>query len=131
MKRIGDDARTRARGSVVEVAVLIDETAYAHLPGEGNRFAVDVMRSLGLMGTPYDIYLASDLDAVRHCPRYRAFLLLQPYPTALARAVTDAFGARVMTVTPDTPPEQITPHALRQFVALHGVRLYTDRPSCS
>lgn len=76
------------RRSMAEVAVFVDERAYAK-EGCDRRLCYDIRKTLGQIGTPYDIYLIDDYPAVK--TKYKAHIFLCPADTdALVHAIADA-----------------------------------------
>ena len=126
MKRfleISKDAASRPMGSVSEIAVFVDDKAYRF--GVGNSLSYNIRESLGLMGAPYDCYLASDYERVKD--RYSAYIIIDPYRTALIdKIISDAEKREVpfLTVTPETAA--ITSEELRNFCLSSRVHIYTD-----
>ena len=85
----------------------------------------EARRELGLMGAPYDKYLAEDFDAVAE--KYRAFILLEPAITERSlhiEAYAREHGIPIFKIGRGTPA--VTVDMLRQFLSESGVHLYTD-----
>ncbi len=128
IRRIFEDSRSLPMESVTEVAVFVDEEAYALLPDTSISGTVcsGMREVLGKMGTPYDLYLASDAEAV--LDKYRAVILLKPVSSphsdrlsALARSKNKA----LLEITRDNA--NITTDALRAFLRQAGVHLWCER----
>ena len=113
-------------GSVSEVAVFVDEKCYKH--GKGNMLAYNIRESLGLMGAPYDCYLASDFERVKG--RYSAYIVIDPFRTEtvdLIIAKSAEMSVPCLVIAPEMGG--ITPEELRDFCRRSGVHLYTDTPA--
>ena len=123
---ISKKAANKDMGSVSGVAVFVDEKAFAS--GLGGSLAYHIRESLGLMGTPYDSFLASDYESVKD--RYRAIIVIDTYRTALIDAIiADAAESGVAMLVIDQKKRDITPEELREFCRESGVHLYTDAPA--
>ena len=113
-------------GSVSQVAVFVDEKCYKH--GKGNMLSYIVREGLGLMGTPYDCYLASDFEMVKG--RYSAYIVIDPFRTALVDSIiaeAENSGVPCLVLSPEMA--EISPEELRRFCRESGVHLYTDTPA--
>ena len=75
--------------SLAEVAVFVDEEAYAALSDTSvsKRVCYDFREVIGVMGAPYDLYLAADAEEVME--KYRAVILLQPCESEWGDRVID------------------------------------------
>jgi beta-galactosidase len=123
---ISRSAREKEMGSVSEIAVFIDEKCYKY--GKNNSLAYNIRESLGLMGTPYDSYLASDFERVKD--RYSAYTVVNPIRTATVDSIiasASEHGIPCLVITPDKA--DISPDELREFCISSGVHLYTDVPT--
>ena len=123
---ISREACEKDMGSVSGIAVFIDEGCYKY--GRGNSLAYNIRESLGLMGTPYDCYLASDFERV--AKRYSAYIVIDPTRTPLVDSIisdADTRGIPCLVITPETA--NISPEKLREFCLESGVHLYTDVPA--
>ncbi len=110
--------------SVAEVAVFVDEQAYAALQDTAASAPVCslIREVLGIMGTPYDLYLASDAEAVIH--RYKAVISLAPCASPLLdRVATLAYNTSKphLVIRPDNA--DITSAELRSFLRKANVTL--------
>lgn len=129
MKEFIEISRTacnKAMGSVSEIAVFVDEKCYKY--GKGNCLSYLIRESLGLMGTPYDCYLASDFERVKE--RYSAYIVIDPYRTALVDSIiadAEKRGVPCLVIPPEKA--EISPEELRLFCRESGVHLYTDTPA--
>lgn len=98
--QICDGALEEDRRSIAEVAVFVDERAYAKA-GCDRAMPYGIRKVLGQIGTPYDIYLMDDFSAVQD--RYKAHIFLCPAETpALVDAlsmVQDPLVIRSLSVT--------------------------------
>lgn len=124
--KITESSLAKNRGSVSEIAVFIDETAYAYISDGSDHFVYPARRALGLMGAPYDIYLTSDFEAVYK--NYKCFVFVAPRVTALTEnAVKAAGGAPYITVTPENA--DITAAEFRELLRKAGAHIYCDADS--
>ena len=126
-REITEESAGLDSGSVSEVALFVDERAYSLVSDEsgGRKFVHEARRELGLMGAPYDKYLAEDFDAVAE--KYRAFILLEPAITERSlhiEAYAREHGIPIFKIERGTPA--VTVDMLRQFLSESGVHLYTD-----
>ena len=116
----------RDRSGVSEVAVIVDERVFCQFDGAGRLQNVkpivyDFRNKLGVMGAPYDSYLASDYELIKN--DYNAFILLEPAETELsARIKCDT--KHCLVITPDK--KDITTDELRDFLRASGVHIYSD-----
>lgn len=123
---ISRNAIEKDMGSVSEVAVFVDEKCYKY--GKNNNLAYVIRESLGLMGTPYDCYLASDFERVKE--RYKAYVVIDPYRTDLIDSIiadADARGVPCLVISPERMG--IDALELREFCKTAKVHLYTDSPA--
>ena len=109
--------------STAKIAVFVDEAAYCRIP-EGNPVAHNVCfkvrQALGKTGIPYDIYLASDFEAV--CERYKAYIFLVPLETeTVVSAIDYASAAKVPFLVINELNYRITTNELRKFYASAGL----------
>ena len=130
MKRFREiyaDSLTKpGRGSVAELAVFIDERAYARMTDCDRRNAVCGQRmALGHMGAPYDMYDVSDFPAVYEC--YQGVVLFTGIETegaAAATALCEKSGVPYLTNVDREPFFSV--EELRAFCENCGVHLYAD-----
>lgn len=123
---ISKTACDKAMGSVSEIAVFVDEKCYKY--GKGNMLSYIVREGLGLMGAPYDCYLAGDYEKVKD--RYLAVIVVDPFRTPPVNSIIKDCQEReipCLVIPPDKA--EITPYELREFCTLSGVHLYTDTPA--
>ncbi len=114
------------RGSVSEVAVFVDESAYKYMTDCSLRNIFHTQRSeLGLMGIPYDIYDVYDFEEVYS--KYKAVILLSPAKTVYME------NARRLCKENDIPfiatsplKEKFTVNELRAFCQANGVHVYCN-----
>jgi beta-galactosidase len=116
-----------SRASTAQVAVVVDERAYAHLSDRtlAQRCCYHNRRPLGLTGTPYDIYDVSDLGAIRE--RYQAFVFLCPYRTpAMAAAMQDCEAHGVPILVADEQAPDLSVERLRDFYKRQNLHCWCD-----
>ena len=114
--------------SLAEVAVFVDENAYFDLSdGETAERVVKKMRlTLGQMGVPYDVYLASDFERVRD--RYKAYITLEPTGTELYAKIAEyarAAGRLHLVINGDNA--NISTGELRDLLSSGGVSVISQR----
>lgn len=99
-----------------------DEKAYANIRDAKTGYAVvyESREALGVVGAPYDVYLASDYFAVKD--KYPARVLLKPSETALSKQIETDEGLLVVTDTLDKK-------TIEDFLISSGVHLYTENES--
>lgn len=129
-REIAEDTLSSPCRDTAELAVLIDEESATYPAAKENirHIAQSLRRELGLIGTPYTLYLASDFDRIKD--RYRAYLSLVPHPTAATNAIaayTKENRIPHMEITAENCT--VTASELRQFCTRAGVFLHTDRPA--
>lgn len=114
------------RGSVAELAVFVDERAYARMTDCDRRNAICGQRgALGRMETPYDIYDVSDFPDVYR--RYKGVVLFTGIGTegaAAAKALCEKSGAPYLTNIDREPFFSV--EELRAFCGACGAHLYAD-----
>lgn len=114
------------RSGVAEVAVLVDERVFCRF-GTEERIekayptVSQFRKQLGLMGAPYDSFLASDYELIKN--DYKAFILLEPTETPLSERIK-AEAKNLLLITPKE--KEMTTAALREFLKKCGVFLYSD-----
>ena len=108
--------------------LFVDEKSLAKT--EDNTVAASVVgasrKSIGLIGAPKDIYLASDFELVKD--KYKAYISLVPSETDGSRRIRDyaqASGRGIMEITPEN--FDITPEELRVFCERNGVFIYSSK----
>lgn len=125
---IGQDAlHCPLRASVAEVAVVVDESAYAHMtaPAISRRCCYENRRPLGLTGTPYAVYAVGDFAAIRE--RYRVFIFLCPFTTpAMAAAMDDCRKSKCPFIVADSQCPDLSVEALRELYRRAGVHCWCD-----
>ena len=120
----------RRRSSRSQVAVILDENAYAELTPDTQPLAMAICyhgrTPLGLAGAPYDIYDVSDFETIQG--RYRAFVFLAPAHTpALDQALERCRQWQLPTLCFDaTTHTSLNTDTLRDFYRRAGVHLWTD-----
>ena len=120
---IARDSLQKDRGSVSEVAVIVDEKANCYAAeGNGKAVCYDTRKTLGIMGTPFDSYLCEDYEAIKD--RYKAFIVLAPCLTPkLQQILTE--NPDCLVITPENC--KITSEELRSFCRSRGVHLYSEK----
>ena len=131
MKQLRDIARDMHplphRESIAEVGVFVDEKAYALLPDSTISGPVCSLarRPLGLAGAMYDIFLATDFNAV--CNRYKLCIFLMPAPTPDVLAAIEYCRTNGIPVIVSTDPGQpLTPEGLREAYRKAGIHIWCD-----
>ncbi|MBR4959824.1 MAG: hypothetical protein IKY52_02895, partial [Clostridia bacterium] len=121
-RRICDAAMDTDRSSTAELAVFIDERAYAK-DGCAAGMPYSIRKNLGYIGSPYDVYMIDDYPAVKE--QYKACIFICPAETVrMSEAIADA-GAMGMVISGKNPDP--APELLRGFCRLHGVHLWCSR----
>ncbi len=125
MKRfwqISEEAQSKDMSSVSEVAVVLDADMLNSVRlGDKNAATVSgIRRSLGLMGTPYDVFLVGDFERIK--PRYKAFIFVCPLMTERMRCRIES-TPNAYTVTSETT---VSTDVLRAFCKTSGVHLYCE-----
>lgn len=116
--RFCERALDEDRQSLAEVAVFVDERAYAKEVCD-RRLCYDIRKTLGQIGTPYDIYLMDDYPAVKE--KYKAHIFLCPAETdAFVRAVADAKNPFVIRSLAVTTAE------IRAYLAAQNVHIWCE-----
>ncbi|MBR5446117.1 MAG: hypothetical protein IKV57_08335 [Clostridia bacterium] len=121
-REICDAAMDTDRSSTAELAVFIDERAYA-IEGCAAGMPYSIRKNLGYLGSPYDVYMIDDYPAVKE--QYKAYIFICPAETPrMSAAVADAgtLGMVISGLNPDPAPE-----LLRDFCRAHGIHLWCDR----
>ncbi len=111
-----------------EVAVFIDEKCYAFLENGEGGICSGVRQGIGLMGTPYDVYLSSDFDKVKE--KYKAFISIVPIKTPYSSFIEEYAKEKdvpVCTVTAENFNKP--PSYFRSFCKESGVHIYCGKDS--
>jgi len=116
------DALKNDRGSLAETAVFIDERAYA-VDGCDTGMPYTIRKTLGYLGTPYDIYLIDDYPAVKN--RYKACIFLFPAETVQTSAAVSDAGIHGFLI--DSSSTDVSPSVLRAFCQAQGVHIWCGR----
>lgn len=131
MKKLRDVANDMLtlphRESIAEVAVFIDEKAYALLPdGEIGYPVCSFARSpLGLAGAMYDIFLATDFKVVYK--KYKICVFLVPASTRdVQEAIATCKDEGIPAIVSSNPNQPLTPEALRKAYANANVHIWCD-----
>ena len=119
-------AHEKDRSGVSEVAVLVDERVFSRFDREGRLEKVTPItyhfrNKLGVMGAPYDTYIAEDFDLIKDS--YKAFILIEPEESELSLKIKKE-AKNCLLITPDK--KDITAEELRRFLKEKGVHLYSE-----
>ena len=125
---ISKEAIKKPLGSVSEIAVFIDEKCYKYCKNNhsGMALAYHFRDVLGKIGTPYDVYLASDYELVKD--KYKAVILIEPHPTDLLdsiKADAECRGGGCYKVNMDNLSATTT-EVFRELCIKNGVHLYVE-----
>jgi len=128
LREIFAESRDMPIQSAAEVAVFMDEEAYACMqdPGAATSVCYLIREALGMMGTPYDLYLCSDADAV--LSKYKAVISLKPADSPLGNrlsALAYNMGKPYLEIRPQNA--DITPAELRSFLRKAHVFLWSTQ----
>jgi hypothetical protein len=121
------DLANPQRQSIAQLAVVVDENAYALTNDNAlaRRCCYDNRRPLGLCGTPYDIYDVADFPTIAN--RYRAFVFLCPHlTTAMANAIAYCQQQQLPMLIADANQPELSISMLRQFCRQHGLHCYCE-----
>ena len=126
--KITKDSFALPTESVAELAVFVDENSLAKT--SDNAVASGVIggarRSIGLIGTPKDYYLASDFDFVKD--KYKAYITLAPSPTDLSEKIkkhAKSCGKGIFEITQTNM--NVSASELRDFCKSYGVFIYSEK----
>ena len=124
--KITNESLTKDMRSVSEVAVIVDEKACTVIRNSKRGLSSETLYfgrvNLGLMGTPYDAYLAEDYEDIKD--KYKAFIILTPQITsALDKIIKDNKDCLVIT----HENHDITTNELRDFCKSRGVHIYSNK----
>ena len=127
MRGIYEDSLAKEnRGSVAELAVFVDESAYYLLPDCPFRGAAFRERiPLGELGVPYDMYDVFDLEKVKD--GYKAFLFLSDAPTrntSRALRICEEESLPFLCLTESEP--FIPAGRLREFCRENGAHVWCE-----
>ena len=125
---ISKGAINKPMGSVSEIAVFIDEKCYKYCKNNHNgmSLAYHFRDVLGKIGTPYDVYLASDYELVKD--KYKAIILIEIYPTELLDGIerdARSRGVGCYKVNMDNLAASTT-EVFRKMCRDSGVHLYVE-----
>jgi hypothetical protein len=122
------ESMSKSLESTAKVAVFVDEAAYCRIPENSpvaHQVCFRIRQALGKTSVPYDIYLASDFDAVRS--RYQAYIFLIPLETETILAAMDyATAGKIPFLVIDGSNYQITTDELRKFYKQAGIQPLFD-----
>ena len=116
--------------SPAEVAVFVDETAYAEVGAlhPTYRSCRKMRAPLGSTGVPYDLFLASDLDRIDwKNAAYKAVFFLIPGESAFVREASEklrSLGVGTLAISAEKP--LYTPGELADFYRQCGVFFYGE-----
>lgn len=127
-KEFADECVGTPMRSMAEVAVFVDENAYFEISDP--KILDGVVRknrlTLGHMGTPYDIYLASDFEAVKD--NYKAYITLEPCKTPLYERIAKSakeLGKCHVIINEDN--KDVTADELRTRLSEAGVLIISEK----
>ena len=114
--------------SLAEVAVFVDENAYFKMedPGVSDEVVRKSRLTLGQMGVPYDVYLASDFDLVKD--NYKAYITLEPTKTELYRIIAEhakKSGKYHLVINLDN--KDVTASELREHLSSAGISVISRK----
>lgn len=127
IREIFVNSRSQPMTSVAQVAVLVDEEAYAWAEDVSALGAVcsALREPFGKMGAPYDLYLASDGELVMD--NYRAVISLKPTPSPNSDKIAAAARAKGLALLEITKENMdVTTGQLREFLRQANVHLWSD-----
>lgn len=119
---ISNTSQDKDLRSASEVAVVVDPDMLnrIHLGDTHAATVSGIRRSLGLMGTPYDVFSVGDFERIK--ARYKAFIFVCPLMTERVRRCIEGVP-NAYTVTSET---NVSAAALRDFCRTSGVHLYCE-----
>ncbi|MBR2037485.1 MAG: hypothetical protein IKA09_07110 [Lachnospiraceae bacterium] len=124
--KITKEAMNRDMSSVSEVAVIVDEAVIPFINEErqedAKRTCYGIRKVLGLMGTPYDSYLAEDYQDIKD--KYKAFILLVPRMSPAMKQIADE-NHNCLVITPQNA--SIKTEELREYCRSRGVHIYSEK----
>ena len=122
--KITKQSQSKDMTSVSEVAVIVDSDMMnsIHIGTKEANTVYLVRRQLGLMGTPYDCYLASDFDTIKD--KYKAFILLCPVMTERNEKILSE-NKNVFAINVEN--RELEPSVLREFCRSLGVHIYCEK----
>ncbi len=126
--KITNESLEKPMNSTSSLAVFIDEKCYKYIEDEniGRNVAYLSRKALGLIGTPYDVYLACDYERVKD--KYKAIIIIDPYRTdAVNKIIADAEARGVGCFIIDRSNCKVEASTLREFCRENGVFLYSDK----
>lgn len=128
LRRIYEVALGECLESNCEVAMLFDEkgTALMKNGDSAGRLIYNIREPLGLMGVPYDMYLADDFDKI--ADKYKAFILVQPIKTELSDCcvrLAAEKGIPLKVINGDN--SDISAEELRSFCKENGAYVYCSK----
>lgn len=127
--KLWGEALGKSLASKAEIALFVDESAYAYLSETPENIAIGktayrIRVQMGKIGAPYDCYLLSDYERVKN--RYKAHIVLKLHSSPLSDALFGKSAPKcVKFITYDDI--NIATEELRNFAAKCGVFLYADK----
>lgn len=114
------------RGSVAEIAVFSDESAYKYMTDSSMRNAAsDQRKALGLMGTPYDSYDIFDFELVRD--KYKAVIFTSCVKTEyMKNAVSYCKKNGIPFLMSTELKSRFTVKELRAFCKANSIKIYCE-----
>ena len=125
-REIAEEASELPLASVSEVAVFIDEDAYSEIPKEESArdLVWNARRELGIIGTPHDIYLASDFEAVRK--KYKAYITIVPASTAKSDEIQRY--AKENGIPNLEIRKEMSAEGIKKYLKEADVHIYSEEP---
>ena len=112
--------------SISEVALIADEKIVPAIHNNKAHTLLDTLYygrvPLGLMGTPYDTYLAEDFEDIKD--KYKAFIILSPYINETLQKII-AKTPNCLVITYEN--HDITTDEIRDFLRKQNVHLYSEK----
>ncbi len=125
LRQIFEQSRSLPMGGVSNVAVFVDEEAYANLDdiSVSGKVCGFIREALGKMGAPYDLYLASDAERV--IGGYSAVIALVPARTPYIEKLSDMTRSLKIAYLEITDKNSgISTGELREFLKKGNVHLW-------
>lgn len=124
---ITKESMNKKMGGVSEVAIIVDEKVFCRFDAPRRVELVkpivsNIRNQLGLMGAPYDSYLADDFDSIKN--EYKAFILLEPEESELSAKIK-AECENCLVIKPEN--KDITTTELRSYLSERGVHIYSNK----
>ncbi len=124
--KITNESLTKDMRSISEVAVIVDEKSCTSVRNSKRGLSSKTLYfgrvNLGLMGTPYDAYLAEDYEDIKD--KYKAIIILTPSITPALEKIIDQ-NKDCLVITHEN--HDITTDELRDFCKSQGVHIYSKK----